>query len=81
MLDVAVPAQLAQATTTLPQPKIQWFFQGDEIKNNTQSYIVSTQNGLTIKKIPQTAEGNYTCTATNDEGTTSAIGEIKVVNR
>lgn len=64
-----------------PQPKIQWFFQGDEIKNNTQSYIVSTQNGLTIKKIPQTAEGNYTCTATNDEGTTSAIGEIKVVNR
>ena len=64
-----------------PQPKIQWFFQGDEIKNNTQSYIVSTQNGLTIKKIPQTAEGNYTCKATNDEGEIEAIGEIKVVNR
>lgn len=63
-----------------PQPKIQWFFQGDEIKNNTQSYIVSTQNGLTIKKIPQTAEGNYTCKATNDEGEIEAIGEIKVVN-
>ncbi|CAF0772843.1 unnamed protein product [Rotaria sordida] len=64
----------------LPEPKLRWFYNGNEIQSNKKHYFIK-QNGkkFIINKIKSQDEGRYVCQATNIVGSIDIIYDVDVM--
>ncbi|CAF3915835.1 unnamed protein product [Rotaria sp. Silwood2] len=64
----------------LPEPKLLWFYNGNEIQPNKKHYFIK-QHGkkFIINKIKSEDEGRYVCQATNRVGSIDIIYDIDVM--
>ncbi|CAF1147431.1 unnamed protein product [Rotaria sordida] len=64
----------------LPEPKLRWFYNGNEIQSNKKHYFIK-QNGkkFVINKIKSQDEGRYVCQATNIVGSIDIIYDVDVM--
>lgn len=77
---VGEPAKLRCRVEGDPFPDIEWFVDGDKIKKGGRFYF-TTDGDLVTLKISETSaldEGEYQCTATNENGTVSCSAELIV---
>lgn len=52
----------------IPEPKVQWLFNGEEIKLNDNPRLVINKSGIEIKDVDKSDTGNFACYATNKHG-------------
>ena len=77
---VGEPAKLRCRVEGDPFPDIEWFVDGDKIKKGGR-FDFTTDGDLVTLKISETSaldEGEYQCTATNENGTVSCSAELIV---
>lgn len=63
-----------------PAPEIEWFVDGDKIKKGGRFDFLSDDDLVTLKISETSAEdeGEYRCTATNENGTATTTAELIV---
>ena len=66
--------------TGYPHPEIRWYFEGAELTNDSESYLISNRGDLTVKKVLAQMEGAFECKATNSIRENSAKAYLKVVS-
>lgn len=77
---VGEPAKLRCRVEGDPVPDIEWFVDGDKIKKGGR-FDFLTRGDLVTLKISETSaedEGEYKCTATNENGTATTSAELIV---
>ena len=77
---VGQPAKLRCRVEGDPVPDIEWFVDGDKIKKGGR-FDFLTKGDLVTLKISETSaedEGEYKCTATNENGTATTSAELIV---
>lgn len=56
--------------------KCQWFylfqFQGREVRHNASQRVIISNNRLVLQKVTRHTAGNYTCSATNSQGSSQS---------
>lgn len=77
---VGQPAKLRCRVAGDPSPDIEWFVDGDKIKRGGR-FDFLTDGDLVTLKISETSamdEGEYKCSAINENGTASCTAELIV---
>ena len=73
-------AQFTAMVSGLPEPEIEWFKDGNLIRDSHRFKLEFGENksGLIIKDAKQTDDGEFTCTATNKVGKVSCTVDLVV---
>ncbi|XP_042243451.1 protein turtle-like isoform X2 [Homarus americanus] len=49
--------------------KVQWFHNGEEIGHNVSAGVIQSNQSLVLQRLTKTSSGQYTCSASNIQGT------------
>ncbi|ODN02544.1 Nephrin, partial [Orchesella cincta] len=59
-------------TSNPPHTRLNWFHEGREVRHNASQRVIISNNRLVLQKVTRHTAGNYTCSATNSQGSSQS---------